>query len=96
MKKLGVVYSIVKDGLIIVESSIKDPLFTMGAQVFDSTLRKIGFVFDIIGKVEKPYIVVKPYDKEVLEDLKPGSTLYYYKHVKKQAKPSKRGRGRGK
>ncbi len=106
MKKLGRVANVTKDGLIIVESILKDPRRIVGSQVYDSDIRLIGKIVDVIGRVDSPYVVVKPHTRELVEEVEPGSILYYRivekrrgkrarKPKKAKKKPRKGRAGRG-
>jgi len=97
LKKLGKLYGIAKSGVIVVESVVKNPENLIGAIVYDKDMVKVGVVTDVIGRVDHPYIIVKPDTKDLLSGLEKGSTLYYILQRKKAAsskvKQKKRGRG---
>ena len=62
MNKLGAVLHITESHRLIVQS-MKIPRF--GAFIFDEK-QKIGFVKDIIGPVNRPYISIQPTDHKPL------------------------------
>ncbi|ABN70341.1 snoRNP protein GAR1 [Staphylothermus marinus F1] len=108
MKKLGEIVTKTKDNLLIVKSYVKDPRRLVGALVYDSSLRRIGRIVDVIGRVDQPHVVVKPESKEILDFIDLGITYYYVKERKRSSrqtrgkgkkkrggKSSRRGRGRG-
>lgn len=56
MLVVGKVVKITRDGKLLVKA---EALPKLGAQVYDSTANVIGYVYDIIGPVSSPYVVVK-------------------------------------
>ena len=54
MRKLGRVFNKTRNGLIVVQSLLKDPRRLVGASVYDEDLKKIGKVIDVIGRVDSP------------------------------------------
>ncbi|ADC65541.1 conserved hypothetical protein [Ferroglobus placidus DSM 10642] len=60
LKRIGIVAKISKTGNIIVKAEYVPKI---GADVVDKRLRKIGYVYDVIGPVSQPYVVVRPKDK---------------------------------
>ncbi|ADI32304.1 H/ACA ribonucleoprotein complex subunit GAR1 [Staphylothermus hellenicus] len=106
MKKLGEIIVKTKDNMLIVKSYVKDPRRLVGAIVYDSSLRRIGRIVDVIGRVDQPHVVVKPENKEILDFVDLGIAYYYIKQKKRSFKRTKRkekkkrggkpgGRGRG-
>ncbi len=91
MKKLGRLHTIAKNGLLVVESMVRTPEKIMGAIVYDKDMRKIGVVADVLGRVDHPYLVVKPDSKELIEELSIGTILYYY--IPRRGRRGKRVRG---
>ncbi len=63
----------------------------LGVKVYDSSLREVGVLLDVIGPVEKPYAVIKPNERGEKLDKK-GVTLYY--EPPRPPRPRRR-RGRG-
>ncbi|MDW8003265.1 MAG: Gar1/Naf1 family protein [Thermofilaceae archaeon] len=56
MLVVGKVIKITRDGKLLIKA---EALPKLGAQVYDSTANVIGYVYDIIGPVSSPYVVVK-------------------------------------
>uniref|UniRef100_A0A7C3YEB0 H/ACA RNA-protein complex protein Gar1 n=1 Tax=Geoglobus ahangari TaxID=113653 RepID=A0A7C3YEB0_9EURY len=67
LKLVGRILHISKMGNIIAKGDPKN-LPRIGEEVYDSRMEKIGVVYDIIGSVNSPYIVVKPLKKKFVED----------------------------
>jgi len=61
LQKLGRVRALTPSKNIIIKTE-KSP--KIGSEVVDENLRVVGRVFDIIGPVSSPYVVVKPTAKE--------------------------------
>ena len=61
MEKLGRVLNVTPSKNIIIKSN-KIP--KIGVDVVDERLKVVGRIFDIIGPISSPYIVVKPVIKE--------------------------------
>jgi RNA-binding protein len=59
---LGRVQSLTPSKNLIVKATDKPP--KIGASVVDENLKVVGKVFDIIGPVSSPYVVVRPAVKE--------------------------------
>lgn len=104
MRKLGEIVVKTRDKLLIVKSQVRDPRRLVGAVVYDSTLRRIGRIVDVIGKTDQPYVVVKPENREIVDFVEPGPAYYYVerrksprqvkgKRKKRGKKPGRRGRG---
>ena len=91
MKKLGFLYGKTRDGLLIVKTIIKNPVKVVGAIVYDRDMNRIGAVVDVFGKVDEPYLVVKPENPELIEELEVDSPLYYFIPRRKERRG---GRGR--
>lgn len=60
MDFLGVIEEITLDGKIIVRGTVAPE---NGDSVFDSKMKKFGFVRRIFGPVDSPYVTVNPIDK---------------------------------
>lgn len=56
MLAIGKVVRVTSDGKLVVKA---EALPRLGAQVYDSSANVVGFVYDVIGPVSSPYIVVK-------------------------------------
>ncbi len=100
MKKLGIIENKTTEGLLIIESLLKDPRKLVGAIVYDRDFRRLGKIIDVIGRADSPYIVVKPVDKRIAELVEVGTTVYYRiekkprRLFKKRKGRSRRGGGR--
>jgi len=95
LKKLGRIYNIARNGVIVVEACVKDPVKLIGSIVYDKDLRRIGIVADVFGNVEHPYIVVKPDSKDFLDEIERGAIVYYtVQRGKTITRRGKRERGR--
>ena len=71
LRRLGKVLHVTKTKRAIVRAELVPPLYS---KVFDDKLRKIGWVYDIIGSVNSPYVSVELV-KENCHSLV-GKTLY--------------------
>ena len=91
MKKLGYIISKTKDGLIIAKSMIKDPRRLVGHIAYDKDLKRIGKIVDVIGRVDQPFVVIKPESKDVIEFIETGPVYYY---VEKRTRRFLRRKGR--
>ncbi|WP_456371159.1 H/ACA ribonucleoprotein complex subunit GAR1 [Geoglobus sp.] len=67
LRQIGRVLHQSKTGNIIV---IADPrnLPKTGVDVFNRKMEKVGFVYDIIGPVNSPYIVVRPAVRKFIDE----------------------------
>jgi RNA-binding protein len=70
LRELGSVKHVSRSGMVVVATSPRN-LPKIGADVVTRKMEKIGFVYDIIGPVSSPFILVKPKraDKLMFEDL---------------------------
>ncbi len=93
MKKLGILYNRSREGLLLIKTKIKNPEKLVGAIVYSEDMKRVGRITDIIGRVDEPYIVVKPESLEFAELLEKNSILYYYIP---RRRGKRRGRGRKK
>lgn len=58
MRRLGRVLHVSSmTGNLIVKAKITPKI---GEKVYDGQLKPVGFVFDVFGPVESPYVAVKP------------------------------------
>jgi RNA-binding protein len=64
LKKIGTVSHVSKSGFIVVKAK---ELPKIGSEVCNRRLEKIGYVYDIIGPVNSPFILIRPKDKKVLK-----------------------------
>jgi rRNA processing protein Gar1 len=96
LKKLGRLHVIARDGSIVVESMVKNPDKLVGAIVYNKDMRRIGRVYDVIGRVDKPYVIVRPNSKELVEDLEQDAILYYYMPRPRKSRRRRGGSGRKK
>jgi RNA-binding protein len=62
LQRLGRVQSLTPSKSLIVKAT--DQPLKIGTSVVDENLKVVGKVFDIIGPVSSPYVVVKPAVKE--------------------------------
>ncbi len=100
MKKLGYIISKTRDGLIIARSMIKDPRRLVGHIAYDKDLKRIGKIVDVIGRVDQPFVVIKPESKDVIEFIGTGPVYYYVekrtkRFLRRKGRKAKRGEGRG-
>lgn len=72
MKKIGKVSHITNKKRIMVKAEIIPKLFT---EVFNLNKKPIGKVIDVLGPIKEPFIAVKPYSKDKIEQYI-GQTLY--------------------
>jgi rRNA processing protein Gar1 len=73
---IGEVYNVVNTGHIIVKLSkyIRNLKKLLGSKAYIDG-ENIGFVSDIIGNVESPYIVIKPNDRTILNNAETGKRV---------------------
>lgn len=83
---LGSVESITRSRLILVKIEKKDVVPSIGSKVIDANGAEIGWIMDIIGRVDQSYAVVKPLSYSVLSFVKP-STVLFYKSTKHTKRP---------
>jgi RNA-binding protein len=62
LQRLGRVQSLTPSQSIVVKATDNPP--KIGTSVVDENLKVIGKVFDVIGPVSSPYVVVRPAVKE--------------------------------
>lgn len=78
------------------ESLARGKLPPLGTPVYTKDARRVGVLADIIGPVNKPFIIVKA---EASPELEHGQTLYYRRVTRRrrgrQGKVGGRARGRG-
>ncbi|MDH5815882.1 MAG: H/ACA ribonucleoprotein complex subunit GAR1 [Candidatus Nezhaarchaeota archaeon] len=72
---LGSVLHRSKSNKLVVKSSSK-AIPKIGEPVYDNKSRIIGSVYDIIGPVSSPYILIKPLSEIGLDDLKQVKKVY--------------------
>lgn len=56
MIAIGKVVKVTHNGLLVVKA---EALPELGAKVYDSSANEVGYVYDIIGPVSSPFVVVK-------------------------------------
>lgn len=61
MKEIGRILHYTKSKVFVIEANEKVPLRT---EVFDDREEKVGVVVDVIGPINKPYLVAVPLIKE--------------------------------
>ncbi|MBE9390599.1 H/ACA RNA-protein complex protein Gar1 [Fervidicoccus fontis] len=67
MKKLGVIEKVATNNLLLVKITDSKNIPNIGNRVLLPDFRGFGKVMDVIGNVNNPYAVIKPFKKE--EDL---------------------------
>ncbi len=93
-RKLGEVLHATRNGYIVVKPEDPKNLPQLGLPVYDRELRtKYGTILDVIGPVDNPLIVVKPENRELLKQVRPGEELYYIPPRPKKPKKKRKGRG---
>lgn len=70
---LGTVYRVARDGSLIVRAR---ETVDIDSRVFDEQARLIGVVYDVIGPVKTPFVVVKVTAPGADPELLRGKTLY--------------------
>ncbi len=75
MKRLGKVLHVSSTGNIVLRA-VRVP--EIGTKVVDERMKEIGAVYDIIGPVGSPYVLVKP-GKDINPELLHGKPLYVLK-----------------
>jgi len=93
VKRLGILHVKARNGLLVLKSLVKNPVKTINAVVYRSSTERVGVVVDVIGRVDEPYIVVKPDDPALVEVLEPSTVLYYHVPRRKgvRRRPGRRG-----
>lgn len=81
MKKLGTVIHISSQMNIVVRSNFV-PKIGKKNVVSDEKQKKIGYVYDIIGPINKPYLLIKPLNRNQNYSNIIGENLY----IKKKGK----------
>ncbi len=76
---LGKVHTVVGTGHIVV--SIEERKIALrrliGTRAYKSENKsELGFVVDVIGNIEKPYAIIKPYSRDSLDSIRPGDQVY--------------------
>jgi len=61
LRKLGKVWNVSKSGFIVVQADSKN-IPKLGLDVVNRKMNKVGYIYDIIGPVKTPFILVKPYE----------------------------------
>jgi rRNA processing protein Gar1 len=64
MKRIGRVEKIVRNKLLLVKLDGSEPP-RIGETVYASDASPLGKVIDIIGRVEEPYALVKPFREDI-------------------------------
>ncbi len=57
MKRIGRILHYTKYGVFVVEA---EKAISQNNTIYDDRKRKIGIVVDVIGPINKPYLVLKP------------------------------------
>jgi len=98
LRSLGTIKSLTKMGYVVVSMLRKKPL-PLGLKVYYrdefGSYRELGVIADIIGNVERPYVVVKVTDKDALSILSEGSELLYEPAPARKGRREASRRGRG-
>ena len=82
MRKLGIPSHVTTSGLLVVSVSEPPPI---GATIVTKSKKVIGSVFDVIGPVNKPFAVIKSYNKKAVNALlEHGDSLFFI--IKKKQK----------
>ncbi|RLG86953.1 MAG: RNA-binding protein [Thermoprotei archaeon] len=92
MRKLGTVLHITPSNLIVVRSSDPSTLPPLGSIVVGADGEAIGRVVDIIGRVDSPYIVVKPLSPSKLSLVSPSTVLFYRVMSRRKGRRGRRSR----
>ncbi|MHA1301037.1 MAG: H/ACA ribonucleoprotein complex subunit GAR1 [Candidatus Helarchaeota archaeon] len=90
MKKLGNVLHISSQMNIIVKSNFA-PKIGRKNLVFDKNEERIGYIYDVIGSVNRPYILIKPFNLNQDSSKFIGEPLFL-KMIKKIKRRRKKGR----
>lgn len=64
LKKIGKVSHVSKSGFIVVKAK---EIPKIGSEVCNRKLERIGYVYDIIGPVKSPFILIRPKDRKLLK-----------------------------
>lgn len=57
MRRLGKVLHVSASGNMVVQATMAP---SIGSRVVDEKIREVGSVYDVIGPVSRPYVVVRP------------------------------------
>lgn len=90
MKKLGSVVAVTKDGYVVVRPSIAVDQNIIGSFVFDSNMRRLGKIVDLIGRVADPRVVVKLESRDLAASIK--EPMLYFVAPTKPARRRRAGR----
>lgn len=77
MKELGKIIHFTKSKLFVIETKER---ILPGTELFDSKGRKIAISIDLIGPINRPYIVAKPIVNQPNKYV--GSYIYYVRRRK--------------
>lgn len=96
LKKIGNISHMSKSGFIVVKAKNVPKI---GSEVCNRKLEKIGHVYDIIGPVNSPFILIRPRDKNVFKRME--DELFVIERGedygrKGEGKGGRKGKGRGK
>ncbi|WP_457548897.1 H/ACA ribonucleoprotein complex subunit GAR1 [Archaeoglobus sp.] len=64
LKKIGKVSHVSKSGFIVVKAK---EIPKIGSEVCNRKLEKVGYVYDIIGPIKSPFILIRPKDRKMLK-----------------------------
>ena len=82
MQKLGTVLHISSQSNIVVKSYLA-PKLGKKSIVMDKNQKKIGYIYDVIGPVKSPYLLIKPFTKLQDNSELIGKSLYMKNKNKK-------------
>jgi len=74
MRVLGRVRTYTRNKNLVIEASEKP---RVGEKVFDSRMMHIGYIYDIIGPVSSPYVVVKLSRTDIRPEALVGKVVYW-------------------
>ncbi|WP_434730920.1 RNA-binding protein [Thermogladius sp. KZ2Tp1] len=76
MRRLGFVEVVGKNGILVVRPSVNVREDLIGSLVYDSNLRRLGKVVDIVGRVDDPRVIVKLESRDLASTIRDYNVYY--------------------
>ncbi|MCI4462267.1 MAG: RNA-binding protein [Thermogladius sp.] len=73
---MGFIETVGRGGILIVKPSVEVKGELIGSLVYDSNLRRLGKIVDVIGRVDDPRVVVKLESKELASTIRDYNVYY--------------------
>ncbi len=88
--RLGKVEKLFRGKLLLVRGGRRVP--RIGDTIYGPDLHPIGKVLDIMGRVDEPFVLVKPFKEDIAKRMI-GRTLYFRTPKPKEARSQKKKKG---